>query len=307
MDLTAINSRLTERRIATLANAVAHIEAGIEAGEIPNKTFEDAKFIIGRAIEEAVSAYETTASDRWGETYSTIVSGAYNLASGIKDAKKHKNDKRAEFLSTLLPLSEILAAAKPLIVKRGDKPKVVTPKQAVKLAKSMTCQCCGRSIFAETGLIAHHGYERPGGGWQTASCSGARELPFEVSRDALRSLIENLKDWKERAILALADVELERTPIIVELPDYTAPRDRLGERPSKRVEVTRATFDAIRAENEKGFTTYRLHSFEAVKADNVAKREREISGVRSEIKAQQARFDGWKQTHEWRNGKWGAL
>jgi len=46
------------------------------------------------------------------------------------------------------------------------------------------CQICGRDIKSALGLIAHHGYRRPGGS-QTASCPGARRLPYEISRDAL--------------------------------------------------------------------------------------------------------------------------
>lgn len=62
------------------------------------------------------------------------------------------------------------------------KPYAPAPKVS-KHAK--TCQICGRPIHAATGFIAHHGYTRPGHGWQTDSCDGAREMPFEVSRDAL--------------------------------------------------------------------------------------------------------------------------
>lgn len=47
------------------------------------------------------------------------------------------------------------------------------------------CQICDRLIQAKTGVIAHHGYERPGDGWQTASCMGARFRPYEVACDAL--------------------------------------------------------------------------------------------------------------------------
>ena len=32
-----------------------------------------------------------------------------------------------------------------------------------------------------------HGYERPGHGWQTGSCMGAKNLPFEVDRDRARA------------------------------------------------------------------------------------------------------------------------
>lgn len=57
---------------------------------------------------------------------------------------------------------------------------------------STTCQVCGRAIRAASGRIAHHGYQRPGGGWQTASCRGARHVPYEVGHDALDAWIEEL-------------------------------------------------------------------------------------------------------------------
>lgn len=57
-------------------------------------------------------------------------------------------------------------------------------------AHAKTCQICGRHIYASKGIIAHHGYTRPGDGWQTASCYGARHEPFETSRDTLGLYIE---------------------------------------------------------------------------------------------------------------------
>ncbi len=59
-----------------------------------------------------------------------------------------------------------------------------------------TCQICGREIKAKSGLISHHGYKRPNGqGWQTASCSGARHVPYEVGHDALDAAILEQKYW----------------------------------------------------------------------------------------------------------------
>ncbi len=60
--------------------------------------------------------------------------------------------------------------------------------------KITTCQICGRPIKAQKGLIAHHGYKRPGDGWQTASCAGARFLPYEVSCDRLPPTIAYIKE-----------------------------------------------------------------------------------------------------------------
>lgn len=57
--------------------------------------------------------------------------------------------------------------------------------------ENATCQICERKIKANTGVIAHHGYTRPGWGSQTRSCEGARELPYEVSRDIIPVAIKN--------------------------------------------------------------------------------------------------------------------
>jgi len=55
-----------------------------------------------------------------------------------------------------------------------------------------TCQICGRIIKSKRGLIAHHGYKRPDIGWQTASCMGARGLPYEVSCNLIPPAIERV-------------------------------------------------------------------------------------------------------------------
>jgi hypothetical protein len=80
------------------------------------------------------------------------------------------------------------------------------------------CQICGRGIKANTGVIAHHGYERPGDGWQSASCMGARYLPYEVSCDmlppAIASIQRYIQNTKEalKKFLANPPETLERAP-----------------------------------------------------------------------------------------------
>lgn len=93
-----------------------------------------------------------------------------------------------------------------------------------------TCQICGRPIKANTGTIAHHGYKRPGGGWQTASCMGAKYLPYEQSCDRIQYVIDIVKSHlaaTERALEAfianppekLTTKKHGRTEIIVERPE----------------------------------------------------------------------------------------
>lgn len=60
---------------------------------------------------------------------------------------------------------------------------------------SCTCQICGREIKANSGVIAHHGYRRPGQGWQTRSCMGARYKSYEVACDALPLAIRGVEEF----------------------------------------------------------------------------------------------------------------
>lgn len=57
---------------------------------------------------------------------------------------------------------------------------------------AFTCQICAREIKANTGLIAHHGYQRPwhGSGIQTRSCMGARHLPYEKDCTVLKKYVD---------------------------------------------------------------------------------------------------------------------
>ena len=68
-------------------------------------------------------------------------------------------------------------------------------KREARKAAVRTCQICEREILANTGVIAHHGYQRPGNGWQTSSCFGARYRPYEVACDALPLAIKSLAEY----------------------------------------------------------------------------------------------------------------
>lgn len=97
-----------------------------------------------------------------------------------------------------------------------------------------TCQICGRLIKLVRGNIAHHGFQRPGSGYQTSSCMGARELPFEVSCDVLRDHVAGVAKSVERQTAALA-APVESVFVLV-ARRYT----RRGH-DETRVEVTEAT------------------------------------------------------------------
>lgn len=57
--------------------------------------------------------------------------------------------------------------------------------------------------------MAHHGYKRPGHGWQTASCPGIRFKPLEVSSEGLEWLITTLRERLTNLNLAVANQEFQ--------------------------------------------------------------------------------------------------
>jgi hypothetical protein len=152
------------------------------------------------------------------------------------------------------------------------------------LAKlTSTCQICARPILANTGLIAHHGYTRPyaHAGFQTASCPGARFMPYEMACDALPPYIERLES-------ALATTQ-EQLRDLINDPPHTLlyyPQPRRGKPLLPPEEV------------------YKPHNFnkEHIPVDRYSqlyfnvKHEREamIKHLTDDLKFLKARLDAWK-------------
>ena len=68
------------------------------------------------------------------------------------------------------------------------------------------CQICLRPIKLVRGLIAHHGYQRPGQGWQTASCLGAKHQHVEVSNARMGAVALLLITWAAQHEAAAANL-----------------------------------------------------------------------------------------------------
>ncbi|MEK6884257.1 MAG: hypothetical protein AABY22_31795 [Nanoarchaeota archaeon] len=75
------------------------------------------------------------------------------------------------------------------------------------------CQICGREIKAKSGIIAHHGYKKPEQGWQTDSCMGARQLPYEKSRDIIPLAIVKIDLFIGLTRGKIKQIESENLPI----------------------------------------------------------------------------------------------
>jgi hypothetical protein len=297
-----INPLLSERRIAMLADAVGRLDAGVEAGNVPNTLFTKSKAVINLAVDEAIGEFNRVNRD-YG--FDTLVLGAYNVPAALKEAVAKGATKRASLLAHMLPLHELLQSAKPHIVKRSSGGQAGT-LPASKSKDSMTCQCCARQVCARTGVIAHHGYRRPVEGWQSASCFGARHIPFEAARGRLGDLIDRLRFEMAGEERAVEDVEAERAPVVLTLPDRSKPIGGHGRRPTRTVVVTRDNFDEVRLAGEIDILSL---DYESLKARHLVSRRRSIDRLMQELAAQSKRFGEWRKTHAWNAsiGNWIAL
>ena len=173
----------------------------------------------------------------------------------------------------------------PLVAKAPTKASTL---KAARAAVAQTCQICGRPILAETGVIAHHGYQRPGEGWQTSSCFGARHLPFEVSRDRLGEYIAMIQTQLAGLFRTHTAVTNDESEIRVTY------RDKKFETESFWASIT--NFDAQAAEHAPKARFGRLDhaTYALAKAAHLARMAQQIKDTAQHLKDQQARFDGWR-------------
>lgn len=259
--------------------------------------------VLHRTVTDSLLANREE-SEEWNRLYWDMPHGAHGWTP--KRAKQFESRFPAVVVQAnacAALRAEVKAAA--IVAKT---PRAKTAKEIAKEAHARTCQVCGRPIFAETGVIAHHGYTRPGDGWQTPSCWGARELPFEVSRDALGRYIAYVAGYLARRETARADVAAERSPVPMSYETVRrnpetgkAMRDRYGAtlRDVTHFALTRANIADMEREHGKAAFPYGVESFDHYKAKELATRDTEIKSTREHVTAQRARFDAWKQTQQW--------
>lgn len=136
------------------------------------------------------------------------------------------------------------------------------------------CQICERPIGVKAGVIAHHGYRRPGHGRQTSSCYGARRLDWAHDRQALGEWIAILR--RDAMNQELAIMTMRWAPHRIEI--VPGRRDRKG------------LYHEAQFVEPGGpdYLAYQRRWFE--------RHEREARELQTEAERQQARYDGWRQT-----------
>lgn len=196
---------------------IARAEALLAAGFTTKAARKDANDYLGRAFDDARSALQSDLlRDRDNEEHRKAY---YDLPFQLNHWRARHADAVKAHCSPLiaaaaLPIIERLVALRAQVQSAPELPKPPT-KKAIRAATEVvgTCQVCARPIGFKAGVIAHHGYERPGQGWQTASCFGARALPFEQSRDRLGEWIELCKTSAADHANIAKEIRAETRPV----------------------------------------------------------------------------------------------
>jgi hypothetical protein len=240
------------------------------------------------------------------------IAGQLKRVEGAVKADGAMREAMLGLLQEIAPLAARINALKDKVGKRAPKPSKTSIARAERDAKAMHCQCCGEAILAETGVIAHHGYRRPlGMGYQTQSCFGARALPFEVSRHDLGRYIEALHGHVQRTQDHLAQVRAESVAVTWTYTDRSNCTQSWHRGVEKKASVTRDTLAAeIETARSLGYFSH-AHivepTFDRLKEATERNLLADIGATKQEIQIQQARYDGWTQTHKRDGDRWVAV
>ena len=152
-----------------------------------------------------------------------------------------------------------------------------------------TCQICARVIKAKTGVIAHHGYTRPGGGWQTASCDGARYLPYEISCDRLPPTIEKIKSFIQLKTAELQEfiTNPPKTLTFVNM-DATGTWEERTKNIYKTVERPEGFNPEVKTPD-----AYRFQTYEYKYRDMKYQTEKSIKYAQSDLEFMEERLKNW--------------
>lgn len=316
-------SSLNERHSSYLASGLKLIVAAEEEGLLTASEYANVKYYISNVIEHAWKKFirerytysgkfqNLTEEERKLEQglsilYPHVVPGYLKKAQNATKAAGAMRDDMIALLTEIAPLAAQTVALKAKVGKRKPAPSKTSIARDERAALAMTCQCCARDILAETGMIAHHGFQRPGGGYQSPSCFGAKELPFEVDREALGALIVILKRKLADAQQFLKHVQAETKPLMWKYSDYSKQKKSWDKPETKWAMVTRETLPQIIGETAD-VRRCKAPTFDELKTRIEANTMSEIRMLTSDIRNQEARYAGWQQTHAWVDNKWEKL
>jgi hypothetical protein len=229
---------------------------------------------------------DRTTTERWTEKPAWFERGTLASFVGSLPTRTHKLEQRA--------LNEKARAL------RADA-KVRQLQEDYEAGAHMTCQLCGRLIRSKHGVIAHHGYTRPGGGWQTSSCDGTHHSPLEVSNAHLIETIADYEKLCQRQTLRIESVRNEKEPVVIHIkPHWSENR-----RHPYVFSFDRSTYDEVRASSEGQLNS--RATFEDYKDKFISVLKASLHQTKLILGELRERNTNWRQTREFIDGEFRPL
>ncbi len=198
-----------ERRLNQLVSALEIIKTGHETGSIRNVEYKQAKEDISRLSHTAwdaifaqyIAKFREKANPPEVEEFMNGVS-IYGLnefrflkkkidSANFAGVESQVIDNIISIEAEIAPLAHLVTAMKNIVVK-GRAPREIPAKLDNPDQVRGTCPCCFSNQAVVHHTMALHGYQRPGEGFQTASCSGASFQPYEKSPEGTMASLEGV-------------------------------------------------------------------------------------------------------------------
>lgn len=199
---------------------LATLSEGLEADTIRKVHLDGAKSNLNRAVDKAWDHHVCTPHVFGGKInelpqdvrkfyYDIRISGLYSLRTAARKLAACEIDHpivtaMKEVVDEANALGEASRYLATVQVKgrAPAQPKPVNPNQ-----ERGTCSCCQRDIAVKGQGMAHHGYQRPGDGYQTLSCEGTNFPNLEKSLEGLHFMIRVVDQRLEGVKLRLSKVD----------------------------------------------------------------------------------------------------
>jgi hypothetical protein len=208
-----ISSLLNENRIMRLNRSIDILIHSEKEKQIRNTDYQQVKKDLGYVVEAAFDNGLPKVDcddipEYMEEIYWKSVCSTNDLLNASKKLEKMKEGFDHPYViayktivDELKPICEKVKEAKIWVVK-GRVVKEKSTSEIIKEQDKRTCPCCFGRFSLHNGKMVHHGFQRPGTGYQTESCFGFGYEPFERSNLGTLKIVEYLENiLKEKELI----------------------------------------------------------------------------------------------------------
>ena len=273
-----VYSILNDNRLMRLSRSIEMLEMAEKENQIRNTDYQQLKKDLSYVVEDAIDngLPEIDCDDipsylediYWKSVCST--NDLLNVSKKIEKMKEGSDHPYViamkKIINELYPLCEKVKVAKDWVVK-GRVLKEKSETELLKEKDKRTCPCCFGRFALNNGTMVHHGFQRPGDGYQTQSCFGFGYEPFERSNVGTLKYTEYLKTLLNEKEISIPRMKEEKIILLFD-------------------KKTRKLFEIKEGEE----------NFEKENEMRINEVEREIRGLKRDLSFYDGKLKEWKKT-----------